>query len=92
MSQVAEILKSFFSNKQMANPRYSLRSLARDLNVNPSVVSRIFTGKQKVTPARLEQFIAILDIDAEAVKELKRKLIVCYIKELGLEESDFFRG
>lgn len=90
MSQVAHILKKFFSLKKTVNPRYSLRSLARDLDVNPSVVSRILTGKQDITPIRLEQFIEILNIDAIAAKELKRHLIISYMKELGLEESDLF--
>ena len=40
------ILKSKFEQRCAANPRYSLRAFARDLEIAPSRLSEIFHGKQ----------------------------------------------
>ncbi|MBO9666406.1 MAG: hypothetical protein J7501_06290, partial [Bdellovibrio sp.] len=86
MKHVHLILKKFFTLKQSVNPKYSLRSLARDLEVNPSFVSRVLAGKQEITPSRLDQFIRLLNIDAVAAKELKLSLVEEYMHELGVHD------
>jgi uncharacterized protein (TIGR02147 family) len=88
MKHVHLILKKFFALKQSVNPKYSLRSLARDLGVNPSFVSRVLAGKQEITPSRLDQFIQLLNIDAVAAKELKLSLVEEYMRELGVHDTE----
>lgn len=78
------ILKKYLSRKQKANPRYSLRSFARDISVNPAFASRLLSGKQSVPAARLTRIAQVLELDALALKDLKKALAKEALAEIGL--------
>lgn len=78
------ILKKYFLLKKKINPRYSLRSFALRLKVNPAFISRILNGKQEIPLKRLEQITDLLGMDSIAVKDLKRSIAKAYLNELGL--------
>lgn len=48
-SYYIEVMKGHLLNKQMANPSYSLRAFARDVNIHPSTLSLILKGKRSLT-------------------------------------------
>lgn len=87
MQKPHEIIKKFYSRKKRANPSYSARSLARDLNLDPSFLSRILKGQKSLPSDRLPEFIKILEIDELGVKELKKSLIHEYAISLGYVEG-----
>lgn len=50
-----------------ANPAYSLRAFARQLQMEPSFLSKILSGKRSVTPAILARLAARLELDPARV-------------------------
>lgn len=68
------VLKMYFDRKRVAQPRYSLRALARDLKVSPAYLSQVFNDKKTVPASRLPEFIRLLDMDDIAVLQLKDAL------------------
>ncbi|MBP9682347.1 MAG: TIGR02147 family protein [Bacteriovorax sp.] len=69
-----EILKLYFERKKLTNPSYSLRALARDLNVSPAYVSNVLQGKKALPQKRLKDFIQQLDLDDIGILQLKNAL------------------
>ncbi len=82
------IIKKYFARKQKVNPKYSLRSFARDLDVNPAFVSRLLNGKQEIPRQRLDQITKILEMDSLTSKELKKSMAAILLKEMGLDPSE----
>ena len=76
---VHEILSGHFEKKQKASPGFSMRSLARTLDVSPSFVSRILGGGRSIPYSMLSRLAEALDIDAEIFSKLKN----LYLKEGG---------
>ncbi|WP_413584170.1 helix-turn-helix domain-containing protein [Bdellovibrio sp. HCB274] len=91
MSRVHQILKAALEQRQSVNPKYSLRSFAKDLSVNPSFVSRILNGKQTIPSARLEEIIQTLHMNEASSRNLKIELVRDYMKELGLKETELLK-
>lgn len=89
MSKPHLILKKFFLAKQKINAKYSLRSLARDLDLTPAFVSRLLNGKQEIPLQRLGQFAKVLQMDTLSIKELKFAIARNFLNELGLTTKDF---
>ena len=77
-TEAHEILKLYFNRKKLTNPNYSMRALARDVNVSPAYVSTILSGKKKIAEARLKDFIRVLDLDDIATLQLKKALYPGY--------------
>lgn len=82
------IIKKYFARKQKVNPKYSLRSFARDLDVNPAFVSRLLNGKQEIPVQRLDQIAKILEMDSLTSKELKKSMATKLLKEMGLDANE----
>lgn len=94
---VHDILKIYFERKKLTFPSYSLRALARDLDVSPAYVSTILSGKKALPEQRLKDFIRVLDLDDIAILQLKNALFPESIKDakmgenqLGRDDIDFF--
>jgi uncharacterized protein (TIGR02147 family) len=66
-----DILNIYFERKKLSFPNYSLRALARDLNVSAPYISNILNGKKPVPENRLADFIKVLDLDDIAILQLK---------------------
>ena len=96
-TEAHEILKLYFERKKLTNPSYSMRALARDMNVSPAYVSTILSGKKQVAVSRLKDFIKVLDLDDIATLQLKHALYPEDKKtnhiskeQLNLDDIDFF--
>ena len=50
-TELATLLQNNFKRKQMQNPSYSMRALARDVGVTQPILSLYFRGKRRLTPS-----------------------------------------
>ena len=66
-----EILSKYFQQKQRHAPGYSLRAVAKRLDISPSFLSRILSGKRPVPYALLLKMKSVLDIAPEIFQSLK---------------------
>lgn len=56
-------LQDGLARKKEANPSYSLRAYARDLDVDPSLLSKIMAGKRPVPPTVANLAVSLLKLD-----------------------------
>lgn len=68
---VNSLIRNEFEAKKSKNKNYSLRALARDLDVSVSTLSESLNGKHKLSYKSLERILAKLDIDTETAIKLK---------------------
>ena len=79
-----EILQSFFERKKKKRSGYSLRALARDLKVNPSFLSGVFSGKKLLPLKHLDRLAELLDVDPETVIEIKMLMLPKTLKSASM--------
>jgi plasmid maintenance system antidote protein VapI len=63
------LLVSEFDRRRTANPRYSLRSFARDLSIDHSTLSQIVRGRRRLTHRTVVALGRKLRLPAEALAE-----------------------
>jgi uncharacterized protein (TIGR02147 family) len=66
-----EILNKYFQQKKRHAPGFSLRAVAKRLDVSPSFLSRIFSGQRPVPYSLLLKMKSVLDIAPEVFSSLK---------------------
>ena len=64
------MLQAELQRRRATNPRYSLRSFARDLAVDHSTLSQILRGKRRLTGRNVRAFGRRLHLAAPAIAEL----------------------
>jgi transcriptional regulator with XRE-family HTH domain len=64
------ILQAELERRRAANARYSLRSFARDLDIDHSTLSQILRGKRRLTGRNVRAFGRRLRLAAPAIAEL----------------------
>jgi len=64
------VLTAEFDRRRAANPRYSLRSFARDLSIDHSTLSQILRGKRRITGRSLRAMGRRLRLAAPQIAEL----------------------
>ena len=64
------MLNTELARRRGANPRYSLRSFARDLAVDHSTLSQILRGKRRLTGRSVRAFGRRLRLETAAIAEL----------------------
>lgn len=82
-----DILKNKLEERCKANPHYSMRAFARDMNVTPDMISRVFNGKKGLSEKTAEKiatslgfthdekdFFTNLVIESDARSKEKRNL------------------
>ena len=88
-------LKREFERRQGANPRYSLRAYARDLTLDPGLLSRLMTGKRLMAIStakrvaerlRLAEAEALRFVQSAALDQAQRLL-----KTYGFNMNDLMR-
>jgi len=52
VSYHAQLLREVFESKRSKNPRFSLRSFAKQIRVSPAQLSQLISGKRKLTPSQ----------------------------------------
>lgn len=86
-ADVHDILKIYFERKKLTYPQYSLRALARDLDVSPAYASAILSGKKPLPETRLKDFIKALDLDDIAALQLKHAIFPEDKKAASVKDS-----
>ena len=64
------VLRMEFERRRSANPRYSLRSFARDLSIDHSTLSQILRGRRRLTGRSVRALGRRLCLAAPAIAEL----------------------
>ena len=64
------VLETEFERRRAANPRYPLRSFARDLSVDHSTLSQILRGTRRLTGRSVRAFGRRLRLPAPHIAEL----------------------
>lgn len=65
MTATPDILNHFFDQRRERNPRYSLRSFARDLHLAPGTLSLLLKGKRPLTLEKAQEIVAHLKLEGE---------------------------
>lgn len=63
--QTHEALQKYFERKKKSAPGFSIRSLARRLDVSPSFLSRVMTGKKPIPESLLPRLANALDVEPD---------------------------
>ena len=66
-------LQRYFERKKKSSPGFSMRALARKLNVSPSFLSRVMSGKKPVPDPLLKKLAGALDVEPEFLAVLPQK-------------------
>lgn len=80
-------LKRAFEDRALRNPRYSMRAFSRDLDVDPSVLSKILRGKRSVSGKmirKVSQFLGHSPEQAQTFLDQNK----AYLKRLRLLQAD----
>ncbi|WP_415061389.1 TIGR02147 family protein [Bdellovibrio sp.] len=66
--EIVNVLKASFAEKQARNQRYSLRAFARDLKVEPSLLSKILRSNHRVTSKMIARMAPAIGLSALEVR------------------------
>lgn len=69
---VRAVLKEVLAEKAKRNPRYSLRAMARDLEVSPSFLSALMNARKKLAFTKALDFVRCLNLDELTAQRLLR--------------------
>jgi plasmid maintenance system antidote protein VapI len=89
-----QILHTYLKKKKETNPNYSLRSLAKHLNVPSGRLSEILTQKRRITDTQLVKWLQNLGTQNELKKELSsllkslKKSVVISKEDIAILEND----
>lgn len=91
MKPAHEILNSHLEAKKAKNPRFSLRMVAKKLDISPAYLSKILSGKKPLPLARARALAALLELDALALRQLERAVVAKKVNAPATEANASFR-
>lgn len=71
-SSMRELLKLELQKRSAANARYSLRAFARDLQINPSHLSKILRGQVTVSEEKFQLFADRLKLPTSELQKIRK--------------------
>lgn len=75
MSSHIKILIRELELRKQKNPKYSLRSFARLLDVDPSMICRVLAGKQALSLRITTQILSVLPLSLEDRESFKQSVV-----------------
>jgi len=84
ISKPEDLLRDILVRKKTKNSSYSVSALARDLGISQSLLSRVMSGKRKLTLAQAQKIVLILNLS----KSDERKLIEATLKQSAESLAD----
>jgi uncharacterized protein (TIGR02147 family) len=72
--EIKSLIKEDFKRKQDLNSRYSMRAYAKYLGMSVATLSKILSGKTKVTPAMLKKIAPKLNLSPQRYNEIADQL------------------
>lgn len=85
-----QALKHYFDRKKKSSPGFSMRSLARRLDISPSFLSRALNGKKAMPVELQEKLAAALDVEPELLNKNEPEKMM-EAREWTLAEKDATR-
>jgi uncharacterized protein (TIGR02147 family) len=85
-NEVSELLRAALARLKKHNAMISIRSLALNLNVSSSYLSKVFRGVRPLSASLLPGLIRVLQLDHHAVAKIQRSML------LGIEARKFSGG
>lgn len=70
----SEFLKLHFQKKKDSISGFSMRSMAKTLDVSPSFISEVLSGRKDLPLDRVKDFVKVLDMDFSAANRLRTLL------------------
>lgn len=70
------LLRTELENRKQKNPRYSLRSFAKNLGMSPAQLSQLISGKRKFSPDSLRQVTEHLHLSPEQASMLFSRTLI----------------
>ena len=86
MTSFRHLLQLELARRCQANPSYSLRAFARQLEIEPSSLSQIITGKRTLSPELMTRLLADLGANEATSKACLRELAIAKRRE-AIEKS-----
>lgn len=83
-------LRDELKRRQLVNPRYSLRSFARDLKLNPGFLSSILNGQANLSAAKAVVVTKLLRYDADQAADFVRLVQDSQLKVDRVDSSESF--
>lgn len=80
-TSIQEILNEAYADRVGKNPRYSLRAMARDLEVSPTFLSLVLNGKKKISFRRALQMSKALGLDEGRSEALLRAAAMSSVRD-----------
>ena len=77
-------LKNELDQRIKKNPGYSLRSFAKGLNIDPSLLSKLINGKRKITDNQIEKLGIKLKLSLREIEVFKS-----YVEPFSKEENTY---
>lgn len=68
-------LKATLKERCLKNPNYSLRSFAKHLSTDASLLSKLINGKRKVTPKQIDKLGEKLNLNPKMISHFKNNVI-----------------
>ncbi|MCX6126212.1 MAG: TIGR02147 family protein [Proteobacteria bacterium] len=65
------VLRTCLLERQIKNPNYSLRSLARCIGISPALLSQLMSGQRRLTPKSAEKIAAAMDLSTAQSKAIR---------------------
>lgn len=75
MQENRDQLKNEFVTRTAANPRYSLRAFARDLEISPSLLCEVLSGKKNLSKTSVNRIAALLGWNRNPIEKHDANLI-----------------
>lgn len=69
-----QIIQNEFKRLQGKNPKFSLRSFAKKIQLHPSLVSKILTGKGSITLTTFAKICSALRLESEEIQKITHHL------------------
>lgn len=91
MKSAHEILNAHLEAKKAKNPRFSLRMVAKKLDISPAYLSKILSGKKPLPLPRARALAALLELDALALRQLERAVVAKKVNAPAAEANASFR-
>jgi transcriptional regulator with XRE-family HTH domain len=88
------IFKEILEKRKLKNARYSLRALARDLEISPSTASKIINDKYSLSEKMLLDIVVKLDIHPDDQKRViffeRCRIFLVFLKQQTSQPTDDF--
>lgn len=82
-NECSQRLHSYIQNKVQKHPGYSLRAVARDLQISPAYLSLVVNGQKKLNLKRIKAFALYFELSQEETIKFQMSAIKVKLGAVG---------